>query len=398
MDIRTSQAAYRRKVLNQELSLREFAEKKTILKSRPSKAIVELTENCNFRCVMCAQSFEPKYKKYSPKLNMPLELFDKVAAALFDDTYFVDLRGFGESVILPHWPEIVDRLERYPMTNWHLVTNLSLPRDQVWERMMRAGFMLGVSLDAATPKTFEEIRVRSHFSTILRNLELVTDCARRFDLGHVYFIVTVQKRNVDELEQIIELAARFDVREVQFKIVRQFDGALKHDEMVQESQKAALRASLDRCLDLALERGLRLTLNDAELLEGVDRVKVRKALAPSVLERLQLPFPPRPDFDPEFESQHPWAPSAARVLESIRVSENKTCFKPYHFTYVGTDGRVGTCNHMMNPDILEMGNLAHQSFEEIWNGYDYQLFRHSLVSAAPNDPRCAWCFEHRLDD
>lgn len=398
MDIRTSQTAYRRKVLNQELSLREFAEKKTILKSRPSKAIVELTENCNFRCIMCAQSFEPKYKKYSPKLNMPLELFDKVAAALFDDTYFVDLRGFGESVILPHWPELLSRLESYPMTNWHLVTNLSVPRDLVWERMMRMGFMLGVSIDAATQKTFEEIRVRSHFHTIIHNLELVTDCARRFNQGHVYFIVTVQKRNVEELEQIVALAARYNVREVQFKMVRQFDGALKHDEMIEESQKPALARALACCLKLAAERGVRLTLNDTELLDCVEGPTAQKAAAIPILEELKLVFPPPPGFDPEFERQHPWTPSAASVLDSIQVSKNKRCFKPYHFTYVGTDGRVGTCNHMMNPDILEMGNLSHQSFEEIWNGYDYQLFRHSLVNATPTDPRCQWCFEHRMDD
>lgn len=398
MDIRNQQLqVFRRKVLNQELALAEFDERKTILKSRPSKVVVELTENCNFRCVMCSQSFEPKYAKYSPKLNMPLELFDKTAAALFDDAYFVDLRGFGESVILPHWPDLVDRLERFPLVNWHLVTNLSLPRDHVWERMMKMGFVLGLSIDAATAATFEEIRVRSHFSTILKNLELVTDRIKRDARGYAYFIVTVQKRNVHELPQIVELAARFGVPEVQFKIVRQFDGALKHDEMITEAQRPELARQVAAALARAVDLGVLVTLNDNELSAGVDAATVARAGQVKIGDP-QLMFPPKPGFDAEFEREHPWTATAARVLDSVRVSVNQKCFKPYHFTYVGTDGRVGTCNHMMNPDILEMGNLSFQSFEEIWNGYEYQVFRHGLVNAAPADPRCAWCFKHRLED
>jgi radical SAM protein with 4Fe4S-binding SPASM domain len=375
---------YKKKVQNLAKSLQEYKEKKLILESRPSKAIIELTENCGFKCTMCSQATDPKYAKYNPAYNMPLQIFDHVAETLFPYTYFVDLRGFGETTILPYWPEVLRRLENHPHTNWHLVTNLALPKDDVWEKMIQAGFMLGFSCDGATQETFEKIRVRSRFPQILHNLKVVSDAIKKYDKGYLYFIVTVQKNNIHELPDIMALARKHDVPEVQFKIVRQFDSYRQHDEMVQTGQKEALRKSIDRSLDLAIDYRIRLNINDQELLEGLDSKKLTQAeFANATQPRLNFQIPQ--EFDKEIQSTY-------------KIAENKKCFKPFSFTYVSSDGRVGTCNHMMSPHILEMGSLNYLSFDEIWNGDEYQMFRKSLLTEKPMDPRCRWCFKHRLAD
>ncbi|MGZ3698561.1 MAG: radical SAM protein, partial [Bdellovibrionota bacterium] len=265
---------YNRKVRNQRLSLEEFRDKAVVLKSRPSKILLELTQNCNFKCKMCPQSFVPKYQRYSSALNMPMQLFEKVASSLFDDAYFVDLRGFGETVILPYWPELVDGLDAHPLINWHLVTNLSLPRDATWEKMIKNGFILGFSCDAGTKETFERIRVRSHFDKIVHNLGVVSDSIKKYKKGFIYFIVTVQKMNIAELPQILELARRFSVKEVQFKIVQRNPG---HEEHLSDSDRPVLLASVQRSLELAIDYGIRLTINDREMLDGLDAEKVRRA-------------------------------------------------------------------------------------------------------------------------
>ncbi len=87
-----------------------------------------------------------------------------------------------------------------------------------------------------------------------------------------------------------------------------------------------------------------------------------------------------------------------RIREASQVSVNQKCFKPFSFTYINYLGEMGTCNHMMYPDLLKMGDLRTQSLAEIWNGSGYQDFRSELIAAAPKDPRCQWCFKHRLDD
>lgn len=388
---------YKKKILNQVLSIQEFKEGKLIVKSRPSKAIVELTENCNFSCIMCMQAFDPKYDKYNPKYNMSLEMFEKVAEALFDTTYFVDLRGFGESVIIPYWPEILNKINQYPLINWHLVTNLSLPKDEIWDRMVQNGFILGISFDASTKETFETIRKRSRFEVILHNLEVLQTSRKTHQKGFDYFIVTVQKKNIFELKGIVEIAAKYGVSEVQFKMVRQFDGPIHHQEMIPEGSYSDLKHEIEQALDLGINTGVRVTVNDEEMCRGISTELLQKAQA-TPAKQYKLNFSPPDDVENEFLNKYPWSKIDSEVLSTFKVAKNQKCFKPFYFTYITPDGKVSTCNHMMNPDIFEVGNLNYQDFDEIWNSSEYQTFRKSLITARPIDPRCQWCLKHRVED
>ena len=139
---------------NIKVAMREFEERKLVVSTLPAKAIVELTQNCNFRCIMCPQSWDEKFAKPNPDFNMPMDTFVRIGEQLFQKAIFVDLRGFGETTILPYWPEIVDYLESHPFCEWHLVTNLALPRDHTWTKMIELGFCLGFSCDGATKETF----------------------------------------------------------------------------------------------------------------------------------------------------------------------------------------------------------------------------------------------------
>lgn len=370
-----------RKLANQELSLQEYADRKIVLKSKPSKVLVELTQNCNFRCKMCPQSWEPKFERHDPALNMPLELIEKVARELFADAHLVDLRGVGETTILPYWPEVVDRLEDYPLVNWHLVTNLSLSRQATWEKMIRNGFILGFSCDAADKQTFEAIRARSKFEAIARNLETVTGAIKDYGRGYLYFITVVQRANRNELPRLVELAHAHGVKEIQLK--RALEVAPYFTDVFSDSERGELAESLERGLKMAVERAVRVTINDQELLALVDPVLAGKA------QRIPIPA-----LGIGFTT-----PAALddQIKDKSRVSVHQQCFKPFHYTTVGYDGAVGPCNHLVT-QIIEMGSLKTQSFDEIWNGERYQFFRGSLLYAKPLDARCQWCFKHRLED
>lgn len=390
-------AAYRRKVLNQELSLKEFAESQVVVKAKPSKAIVELTQNCNFRCIMCPQAYDPKYEKYDKGLNMDLAIFDKIAAAIFPDAYLIDLRGFGESVILPQWPEVLDRLDKYPLINWHLVTNLSLPRDAIWEKMVDQNFALGFSCDGATAETFEKIRVGSRFDRTLHNLELITDRIKSGGRGTLYFIVTVQKQNFHELPEIIELAHRYSVPDVQFKMVRGHLNEMQGETYIlTDDDLKAVQPFLDRAVDRAIDHGVRLTVNDQEMEALVSKEKLQQAA--SIPLHSTPSFPPPGDLDPEFSLEHPWDKIQSAVADTVRVAEHRKCFKANYYTYITCEGLVGTCNHMLAPRVHVMGDLKKQSFDEIWNGDAYQFFRGSLLFGKPTESKCRWCFEHRIAD
>src|SRR5581483_1285898 len=147
--------AWRVKADNLRRAFAHYRARETQLSSLPFRFILELTQNCNYKCFMCAQAWEPKYQRFDAALNMPLDTFVRSAEQLFPTAIMVDLHGFGETTILPHWPDVVDYLARWPFIEWNLVTNLSLTRDDVWDKMIALDFRLGFSCDGASKQTFE---------------------------------------------------------------------------------------------------------------------------------------------------------------------------------------------------------------------------------------------------
>jgi radical SAM protein with 4Fe4S-binding SPASM domain len=380
---------WKRKIVNIKMAWSEYQQNTIQPESLPFKAIVELTQNCNFKCVMCPQSWESKFQKYSNDLNMPIETFKKLADQLFPMATFIDLRGFGETTILTYWDEALDYLEKFPFVDWHLVTNLGLPKTEMWEKLMKLGFSLGFSCDGATAETFEKIRARSKFSIILKNLEVIKQARKTYNKGFIYFISTIQKANISEMKAIVEMAHLYDVPEVQFKMVQ---GDPFQKEMNQLDPEDIRRFSYE-AIEAGKKLGVSVIFNDYLFTKNIDPALVSEVA--------KYVYPKNPNFN-VFDGKY-WdeqnMPEIDRfIIDTRRVSVHQKCFKPMSFIYVDYQAQVGTCNHMMYPNMLVMGNLKDQDLKSIWNSPQYLKFRTQLLNAKPQDSRCQWCFKHRLDD
>jgi hypothetical protein len=204
------------------------------------------------------------------------------------------------------------------------------------------------------------------------------------------------------MRALVERAARHGVPEVQFKAVQSGMPGFRLDEL----PAGELRAHASAAVDAALDLGVRATFNDRAFTDGLDAARVARAGAARPRANPH-PFPSRPVFGPagaradaaaDREDEEEVGALLERVADAHRVSAHQRCFKPFSYTYVNYRAEMGTCNHMMYPDMLVMGDLARQPLGEIWNGPGYRDFRRQLLEAAPRDPRCQWCFRYRLDD
>ena len=355
----------------------------------PYRVCLELTQNCNFKCIMCAQAWEERFQRYRPDFNMPMDLFVKLAEQLFPAAVNVDLRGFGETTVLPHWPEVVDVVERFPYIEWNLVSNLSLARDDLWDKMMKSNFVIGFSCDGASKETFETIRVNGNFARTRHNLGVIRDAIARHGSGYLYFISVVQRLNAHEMRALVELAHEFGVNEVQFHIVRGPTHMLVETDVFLFDDK--FPRYVDQAIDAGLELGVYTTFNDQIFTRRADPDKLRRA---STVPQRALP-------ENAFHGA-PWKDEVAdyqtKLVNAYRIFENQRCFKPFSYGNVNYLGELGTCNHMQYPVMPVMGDLRRQTVQEVWNGEKYQDFRRQLLTATPKDSRCQWCFAHRLSD
>jgi radical SAM protein with 4Fe4S-binding SPASM domain len=385
-DLRTT---WLEKAYNLKRAWEHFEAADLVISTMPFRVSLELTQNCNFKCIMCSQSWEEKFQRYNPDFNMPMELFVRLAEQFFPSAVNVDLRGFGETTILPHWPEVVDVLDGYPYIEWNLVSNLSLARDDVWEKMMKNNFVIGFSCDGATAPTFETIRAGGNFARTLHNIEVIQSACKKHESGYLYMISVIQRMNAHEMRAIVELAHRFGINEVQFHIVRGPKFLLIHTDPFMHDDK--FPSYVDAAIDAGLDLGVYVTFNDVVFTRKADPDKLKRV---SSVPRRELPV----------NAFHgaPWKAEMAeyetRLVGAYRVVENQRCFKPFSYGNVNYDGIMGTCNHMQYPSMPNMGDLRTQSVVEVWNGEKYQDFRRQLLNARPKDARCQWCFAHRLAD
>ncbi|KAK1184381.1 radical SAM protein [Streptomyces sp. NBS 14/10] len=331
---------------NQVLNIEEYRNGALHLSSKPLALFVELTQNCNLQCPMCRFG-----EKYRTEWNMSEEIFDKLADELFPFAHLVDVRGWGESTMLPDFGKFVARALNHRV-RLLLVTNGQINRRPVWDIMMRAHGMVTVSCDAATPELFAKLRAGGTITRLTRTVRSIVEARERYSAprDHVRFNVVSSMDNLDDLVNIIDLAARLEVSTV-----------VIHPLVAHFADPSHLRHDLDRTERAyadAAERGRR---------EGVV-VQLGAAPDPS----LALP-------------------------EMVR---RPACMHPWSYAYVRYDGSVGFCDHLIGSDEYALGSLRDSSFEEIWNGEAWQQLRRAHLSGDIPDKfaPCRYTYAQRYVD
>ncbi|MBI4422954.1 MAG: radical SAM protein [Elusimicrobia bacterium] len=392
----------------------DFLEGRLEVASRPFKASIEITRNCNFKCNMCPQSWSPQYREYHPELNMSPALFERLTREVFPRLEYAHLQGFGETTVSPHWPRILELCRPFAgKLRFGLVTNLSRAGASTWRQMADLGFHVIFSCDGVTRGTFETIRRGGRFEAILENLETLRRARRESGKGELELLVTLQGLNYREMPDFVDFAERYGASRITFASVMGTLPAsrkllspalwrrLTAARAVSQARDLWRRAiagkapaapfgntavGLHDCpagelarlkaetLRRSAARGIAVRFNDAYLTD------MGEAFA-------RRPAPPPPaDFERGIE-------------ESVKVSLYQRCFKPYSYVVINYRGDVGLCNHLITDSGWEqMGSLAVSSFDEIWNSEAYREKRRRLISAQPDNPSCQWCFKHRMTD
>lgn len=314
------------RIANQQLNLDEYWDGAVRLHSRPLALFVELTQNCNLRCPMCRYG-----DKYRADWNMSEELYDRIAEELFPTALLVDMRGWGESTMLPHFAQFVAKATAHRV-QLRLVTNGQSNRREAWDLMMRAHGMVTISCDAADPELYAKLREGGTIGRLERTVATIVAARDRYGAprDNVHFNVVVSRDNLHDLVNIVALAGRLDVpRIVLNPLVTSFSDTshLRYDLDATTAAYAAAAAA-------GRERGVTVQLGAA------------------------------PD------------PSLA-VPELVR---QPPCIHPWSYAYVRYNGGVGFCDHMIGSDRFAIGSLADGSFEDIWNSEDWVELRRAHIA------------------
>lgn len=326
---------------------------------------IEHTNRCNANCIMCNHF----YTKNMNASEISIDIIKKIEP-IMKYCQLIMLNGDGEPFLYSNIIECMKMYKKYGVkigTN----TNLCFIPPQLFEYLDVFEY-LNVSCDGATKATFEMIRRGLSFEVFLSNLKAIKEKKPSLKL---ILDVVVMKQNINELPQLVELASDYGCIKVKFHRmgVNPWIGNQKDSP---DLYMKTFRKKLHEAIKIAQERGILIEYPEGILnSDGLDKFPIpdQKTMYVEINERyyrltqkmlkisLDSDYLTQKVCDEDFEKLH---------------SVDKLCSWALERCFIDIHGNVSTCCYNTRK---YMGNLKQKTFDEIWNGKEYLLFRENLL-------------------
>lgn len=338
---------------------------------------MDITDRCNLRCAMCVRTALP----WAPAPDLTLDEFRTIGDHCFHRAVVLSLSCVSEPLLSPRFAEIMAALAAYRVPSTELVTNGMLLDEPKIRAMLEGGLSrLIVSIDGATPETYESIRAGARWERLLANLELLQrlKAERRTPRPVLRLNFVMMRRNVEELPDLLRLAARVGASQVTAQHMTPYapgseaESLFRHQALANRVLVAAHR----------LAARSRITFNAPPLFAAGGR---RPNDAPWLLaSRLVAGAGVLREF----------GLARLRVLARNRLRRSVTrrrtwCHHPEEVVFLDPRANVRPCVSWGSEPVL--GNCLRQSLDEILASPAYVRLRDELAGRLPKRQTCLHC-------
>ncbi|MDX1709067.1 MAG: SDR family NAD(P)-dependent oxidoreductase, partial [Desulfobacterales bacterium] len=195
-------------------SLRDKVVAKKSLKKRPWRLFqVESAIACNLKCVMCP--WREIAKKVENRGIMAPEVWQAIRPYL-DRVQSVDFTGGGEPLLQPLLPEWIADASSAGCETGFLSNGLLLSEEKL-KKILAAGInWICISMDGADAEMYNKIRVGSNFDRVCENVANIARL-RTGIIPKTMINFVLMDLNVHQMEEMVKLAARLGVDQLNFK-------------------------------------------------------------------------------------------------------------------------------------------------------------------------------------
>lgn len=320
---------------NRQLNMAELADGKGYLSSYPRRIVLEITNACNLKCVMCGRNAID-----FTATHFDLNHFEKIEEAL-NFAEEVTLFGWGEPTIHPHFVEILEHLDQFPVRKYFVTNGTQL------DRIKNAIFkykvdIIAISLDGACASTNNRIRRGSDFDKVINSISSIVMERNERGVSYPYmnFVFTAMNSNYREIPDMVKLAHQIGIEEVKYVYITVFSEDLI-PEVLWDKQNL-IKNVFDDAVKLAHELQVKIKLPH---LQGQDEAGDRL---------------------------------------------HKDCFVGWRDFFLGSDGYVRSCQSTSRK-LFHVDK--YKSFMEMWNAAPMQDFRQRVNDEKTMPYECSQCYQ-----
>lgn len=357
------------KFVNRILCQLDFAERNETVNHFPGLLQLEHTDICNSRCIMCNHYFTKNHGCRFIDMNVIREMEEYLP---YVD--YIVLNGIGEPLLHPNIMELMSTYEKYGIqmtTN----TNMSVMNPELAKIMHRTFTDIQISCDGSNAETYENIRRGLKFDQFVKNVKMLREAGST----EICMATVVMRQNIEELPQIVELAADLGCDKVVMLDLNMSELLQTQNDtlmgfprvaayyMEKAKETAARRNIFIHTLDYVKNLDNHRTLEEeTKLLHSIPKYRDDK-LAEELYEMYkQIDF-----INPVFAAENTdyCTPSRYRSEGYCQFIENRP--------FISANGDIFNCCMRR---MHSMGNLNEKGFEEIWNGEPMRKIRRMLNS------------------
>lgn len=307
----------------------------------PKYAMIDIANDCDLYCKMCFNHSPllrktPDYEKWKSKL-MSYEIFSFLLTELSQlKTEIVCLCGEGEPFLHPKIKEMIALLAKYKFKIQIITNGIHIKEDIMNDMLKMRLYRLTFSVHAGDGQTYKAVhplREEELFCSLKERMTYLSLQKRRLRSKYpqVSIINVISRLNYDNIPGMVQFAQLVGANRICFKPL-----------MVKEETKEPLSLEprhIDKIREdlSALRKNLKLEHNIDEFLYSLIN---------------------------SYEG-------AKRKNSLIR---NGMCYLPWVRTNIMSDGTVIGCIYQGNNCL---GDIARNSFRDIWNSNDYIEFRNN---------------------
>jgi len=219
----------------------------------PSYIEVEVTTRCGLRCVMCEHTYWNE-----PPRDMNFDQFTKIIDQ-FPNLKWIGLTGIGESFLNKDFMEMLRYVKNRNVFVEFYDNFFYIKKEMVQQLIDMEIDRIFISLDAATKKTYEQIRPGSDFNTVLEHIsnlfQIKKEYKKDFPVISFHFIVTAD--NIQEIPDYIDLVKKLSEGEADIQFSRLLHEYPEVERMFIEIPDPIIANSEK----LAAEKGIRINWN-----------------------------------------------------------------------------------------------------------------------------------------
>ena len=416
---------------------------------KPRKLNIEVTTRCNLNCAMCMRKL---WKEDGS--DMTMETY-RALLPIFPEIEAVNIIGIGEPLLNENVIEMIRLGKEHlpPNGAFSLTTNATLLDDTMAKQLVSSGLDdIVVSIDGATSGTYNEIRKDASLDQVLTNVERLNKAKKKLgsQTPRIGFEFVAMKRNISELPQVVDLAARYGISfiiithllphtsEMNDQTLYEYDSD-QAIELFNATEAEAKRRNLDMAFETPdvenyanalfgvppLKDKLRSANPVRDNVRGYDESMEQKfqlldeTVAKAREQKVLMNFKSLMQRDGTSldHTAKIFAEASAKAEEhSIALdlppltpkTERECGFIKDRIAFVSWDGYVRPCNNLYHSYMcyvnnreksitsVSFGNVRERDFSDIWNSREYRTFRKRVdrfdFSPCGDCPHAEACF------